>query len=199
MIPGSESCIKSAAWGILYCVILLVAACSDDEPAETADAEPVAKEAPLPVREWYPRQKYSAVQPHISQSQIMQPPAFSTPQPAQQQAWSGGYQVYQAPPVIIVQPQSPWYGTGTAGQPPAQQTATPQQYVNPYSYQVPQRPWGETPQTSRGSQQTYVTPPVGAQQVNPWSGWQAPAGPAYPGWGTPYGGYPGATMPGYVW
>ncbi|HYQ73368.1 MAG TPA: hypothetical protein VET88_15775 [Gammaproteobacteria bacterium] len=116
-------------------------------------------------------------------------------QPARQQAWSGGYQVYQAPPVIIVQPQTPWYGPG-AVQAPAQPMATPQQYVNPYSYQMPQRPWGDIPQSSQGAQ-PYTTPPLETQQVSPWSA-PAPGAQVYPGWGTPYGGYPG-TAPGYVW
>jgi len=213
MIPWPELCIKSVSWGFLYCIMLSMTACSDDEPAETVEVEPVAEEAPLPVRQWYPRQKQSAVQPQyrqpqhqISQPQFNQqqatqsPPAFNSQQPAQQQTWSGGYQVYQAPPLIIVQPQSSWYGTGAAGQQPAQQTATPQQYVNPYSYQqVPQRPWGEAPQTRQNAQQTYTAPPAGVQQVNPWSGWQAPVAPAYPAWGTPYGGYPGTAPPGYAW
>ena len=207
-------------------MVLSMSACSDDEPAEMVEAESQTEEAPLPVRQWYPRQKQSApspqysqpqfqynqpqpqpqysqpqqqAQPQYSQPQMMQLPAYSTQQPAQQQDWAGGYQVYQAPPVIIVQPQTPWYGSSGASQQTAQPTVTPQQYVNPYSYQLPQRPWGETPQTTQNKQQTYTAPPGGNQQVNPWSGWQAPVTPGYPGWGTPYGGYPGTPTPGYVW
>lgn len=199
MVPGSESCIKSAAWSLVFCVIFLLLACSDDEPLETVDAESTTKAEPLPVREWYPRQKYSAPQSQSSQSQMMQPPVFSNSQPAQQQAWTGGYQVYQAPPVIIVQPQSQWYGYGTTGQEPVQQMATPQQNVSPYYYQAPQRPWGNVPQNLQGYQQSYTTPSSGNQQMNPSSGWQTPGGAAYPGWSVPYGGYPGTAAPGYPW
>lgn len=159
--------------------------------------EDTAKQAPLPERKWYPRQKYTAPQSQFSQPQVMQPPVYSSSPPAQQQAWRGGYQVYQAPPVIIVQPQSQGYGYGTAGQAPAQQMATPQQYVYPYYYQAPQRPWGDVPQSSHGKQQSYTEPPPGSQQVNPWGGWPAPGGTMYPGWGVPYGGYPGIEVPGY--
>jgi hypothetical protein len=197
MIPGSESCIKSAAWSLVFCVIFLLSACSDDKPVETVDAEVTTKAEPLPVREWYPRQKYIAPQLQSHQPQMMQPPVFSNSQPAQQQALTDGYQVYQAPPVIIVQPQ-PQYGYGATGQAPVPQMATPQQNVTPYYYyQAPQRPWGNVPQNSQGYQQSYTTPPGGYQQVNPWSGWQTPGGTAYPGWGVPYGGYPGTVMPGY--
>ena len=176
-------------------------ACSDDEPVEKPEAEVTERQAPLPERQWYPRQKYSAQQPQFSQPQMTQPPVNSSPQPAQQQAWHGGYQVYQAPPVIIVQPQTPWYGSGTAGQQPEQQVATPQQqYASPYYYyQAPQRPWGVVPQTSPGKQQSYSQPPASNQQVNPWTDWQAPGGAMYPGWGVPYGGYPGTMAPGYPW
>ena len=200
MIPGTESCIKSAAWSLVFCVIFLMTACSDDEPEEKVEAEATAKQEPLPVREWYPRQKYSAPQSRFSQPQMTQSPSFSQPQPVQQQAWTGGYQVYQAPPVIIVQPQPPAYGSPPAGQMPSQQMTTPQQYATPYYYQAPQRPWGEVPQGSQGYQQSYATPATGNQQVNPWSGWQQPpGGAAYPGWGVPYGGYPGTSAPGYPW
>ena len=177
------------------------------------EAESVEKEAPLPVREWYPRQKYSAIPQQNTQPQMMQPPASSYHQPAQQQTWSGGYQayqappeqgwsggyqVYQAPPVIVVQPQTPWYGPG-AVQAPAQQLAAPQQqYVYPYSYQAPQRPWGDIPQSSQGTQQRYTVPSMDTQQANPWSV-PAPGAQVYPGWGSPYGGYPGTMTPGYVW
>ena len=187
MIPRSESCKKSVAWSLVFCVIFILTACSDDEPVETVAVEATTEE-PLPVREWYPRQKYSAQQSQGSQPQMMPPPVFSNAQPAPQQAWRGDYQVYQAPPVIIVQPQSQWYGYGTAGQAPAQQMATPQQYASPYYYQAPQRLWGNVPQS-----------PAGNQQVTPWTGWQAPGGAAYPGWGVPYGGYPGTSLPGYPW
>jgi len=200
MIPGSESCIKSAAWSLVFCVIFSMAACSDDEPVEKPAADKTAEQEPLPVREWYPRQKYSPQQSQFSQPQMTQPQVFSTSPPAQQQTWSGGYQVYQAPPVIIVQPQSQGYGSGTAWQAPAQQVAPPQQYVYPYYYyQVPQRPWGEVPQTSQGTQQSYTQPPGGSQQVNPWVGRQAPGGTMYPGWGVPYDAYPGTAVPGYPW
>ncbi|MGD8619994.1 MAG: hypothetical protein PVH54_12515 [Gammaproteobacteria bacterium] len=200
MIPGSESCIKSAAWSLVFCVIFLMTACSDDEPEKKVETEATAKEEPLPVREWYPRQKYSAPQSRFSQPQMMQPPVFSSSQPEQQQTWNRGYQVYQAPPVIIVQPQSQGYGSGTAGQRPEQQMTTPQQYVYPYYYyQAPQRPWGAVPQGSQGKQQSYRQAPAGNQQLNPWTGWQAPEGAMYPGWGVPYGGYPGAEIPGYPW
>ena len=199
MIPGYESCIKSAAWSLVFCVIFLLPACSDDEPVETVDAEATTKAEPLPVREWYPRQKYSAPQSQSSQQQMMPPPVFSNSQPAQQQAWRGGYQVYQAPPVIIVQPQSQWYGYGNTGQAPAQQMATPQQNVSPYYYQAPQRPWGNVPQNSQGYQQSYTTPSSGNQQMPPSSGWQTPGGAAYPSWNVPYGGYPGTATPGYPW
>jgi len=203
MISGYESYIKSAAWSLVFCVIFLVAACSDDKPVEKVEPEATAKEEPLPVREWYPRQKYySAQQPQFSQPQMMQPPVHSDSQPAQpaqQPAWGSGYQVYQAPPVIIVQPQSQWYGSGTAGQAPAQQTTMPQQYVSPYYYQAPQRPWGVVPQNSQSGQQTYTQSPVRGQQVNPWSSWQEPGGVVYPGYRVPFGGYPGVPAPGYVW
>lgn len=199
MIPGSESCIKSVAWSLVFCVICMLQACSDDGPEEKVEAEAASKDEPLPVREWYPRQKYSAPQSQGSQPQMMQPPVFSNSQPAQQQAWRGGYQVYQAPPVIIVQPQTQWYGYGTTGEAPVQQMATPQQNVSPYYYQAPQRPWGNVPQNSQGYQQSYSTPSAGNQQLTPGSGWQTPGGAAYPGWGVPYGGYPGATAPGYSW
>lgn len=203
MIPGTESCIKSAAWSLVFCVILLSSACGDDEPVEQHEAEAKAKEQPLPVREWYPRQKHSAPLPgttsQFSQPQMMQPPVFSNPQPVEQQAWRGGYQVYQAPPVIIVQPQTQGYSYAPAGQPPSQQMATPQQYNYSYNYQAPQRPWGEVQQGSRGYQQSFTTPPAGNQQVTPWAGWQKPGAAAYPGWGVPYGGYPGMSPPGYAW
>ncbi len=203
MIPGYESCIKITTWGLVFCVIFTLSACSDDEPVETTEAESTTKQEPLPVREWYPRQKYSAPQsqftPQGNQPQMMPPPVFSNSQPAQQQAWGSGYQVYQAPPVIIVQPQSQWYGSGVSGQAPAQQMTAPQQYVTPYYSQAPQRPWGEVQQGTQGKQQTYTAPSTGYQQVNPWSGWQAPGGAVYPGWGAPYGGYPGAPVPGHVW
>jgi hypothetical protein len=200
MIPGSGSCIKSAAWSLVFCVMFLLSACSDDEPVEKVEAEATTKDEPLPEREWYPRQKYSVPQSQSSQPQMMQPPVFSNSQPAQQQAGSGGYQVYQAPPVIIVQPQSQWYGYGTAGQAPAQQMVAPQQNFSPYYYQAPQRPWGNVPQNSQGNQQAYTTPSTGSQQVTPWSGGQPPGGAVYPGWGgVPYGGYPGTAMPGYPW
>jgi hypothetical protein len=200
MIPGPESCLKSAAWSLVFCVILLSSACSDDKPVEKAETEATAKDEPLPVREWYPRQKYSAPYPQSGQPQMTQPQDYSSAQPAQQQAWSGGYQVYQAPPVIIVQPQSQWYGYGTTGQTPGQQMVTPQQNVSPYYYQAPQRPWGNVPQYSQGRQQSYATPSTSNQVGNPWSGgWQAPEGTVYPGWGVPYGGYPGIAAPGYIW
>jgi len=202
MIPGSESCIKATTWGLVFCVILALPACSDDAPVEKIETEPTTDQEPLPVREWYPRQKSSAPQSQFtyqgSQPQMMQPPVYSNSQPAQQQTRESAYQVYQAPPVIIVQPQSQWYGTGVPGQAPAQQTTVPQQYVNPYYNQAPQRPWGEVPQGVQGKQQSYTTPSAGYQQVNPWSGWQPPGSAVYPGWGTPYGGYPGAA-PGSVW
>jgi hypothetical protein len=203
MIPGTESCIKSVAWGLVFCVILLSVACGDDEPAEQPEAKAKTKEQPLPVREWYPRQKHSAPLPgstvQFSQPQMMHPPVFSNSQPVEKQAWSGGYQVYQAPPVIIVQPQAQGYSSAPAGQVPAQQMAAPQQYAYPY-YQAPQRPWGEVQQHgSRGYQQSFTTPSAGTQQVNPWGGWQAPGGTLYPGWGVPYGGYPGTTTQGYPW
>ncbi len=203
MIPESESCIKSTAWSLVFCVILLLSACSNDEPVEKVETDATTKDEPLPVREWYPRQKYSAPQSYSSQPQMMQPPVFSNAQPAQTPAWSGGYQVYQAPPVIIVQPQSQWSGYGAAGQAPAQQMATPQQNLSPYYYQAPQRPWGSVPQNTQAKQQAkqqaYTAPPSGNQQVNPWSGWQSPEGAVYPGWGVPYGGYPGVPLPGYPW
>jgi len=201
MIPETESCIKSVAWSLVFCVILLSSACGNDEPVEQPEAEARAKQQPLPVREWYPRQKQPAPLPgtttQFSQPQMMPPPVFSSSQPVKQQAWSGGYQVYQAPPVIIVQPQSQGYSSAPAGQLPSQQMATPQQYVYPYTYQAPQRPWGEVQQGSRGYQQSFTTPSPGNQQVNPWGGWQAPGGAVYPGWGVPYGGYPGLSPPGY--
>jgi hypothetical protein len=204
MIPGTESCIKSAAWSLVFCMILLSSACGDDEPVEQPEAEAKAQEQPLPVREWYPRQKYSAplsgATSQFSQPQMMQPPVFSNTQPVEQQAWRGGYQVYQAPPVIIVQPQSQAYSSAPAGQAPSQQMATPQQYAYPYYYQAPQRPWGEVQQKStRDYQQSFTTPSAGNQQVNPWAGTQSPGGAVYPGWGVPYGGYPGITQPGYPW
>lgn len=204
MIPGTESCIKSAAWSLVFCMILLSSACGDDEPVEQPEAEAKAQEQPLPVREWYPRQKYSAplsgATSQFSQPQMMQPPVFSNTQPVEQQAWRGGYQVYQAPPVIIVQPQPQGYSSAPAGQAPSQQMATPQQYAYPYYYQAPQRPWGEVQQKStRDYQQSFTTPSAGNQQVNPWAGTQSPGGAVYPGWGVPYGGYPGITQPGYPW
>jgi len=168
---------------------LFSVACGDDEPVEQPEAKAKTKEQPLPVREWYPRQKHSAPLPgstaQFGQPQMMQPPVFSSSQPVEQQAWSGGYQVYQAPPVIIVQPQAQGYSSAPAGQVPPQQMATPQQYAYPY-YQAPQRPWGEVQQGTRGYQQSFTTPSAGTQQVNP-------------GWGVPYGGYPGTTTPGYPW
>ena len=194
MIPESESCTKSIAWVLVFCVISLMSACADEEPAEQVAAEAPAGDQPLPVREWYPRQKFSAPQP-----QMIQPPVSSSTQAAQQQAWSSGYQAYSAPQVIIVQPSPQWYGSGTAGQIPGQQMATPQQFVSPYYYQEPQRPWGGVPQDSHSAQQTYTQPPAGGQQINPWSAWQTPGGMAYPGWGVPYGGYPGTVPPGYTW
>jgi len=155
------------------------------------------------VREWYPRQKYTAPYPQGSQPQMMPPQDYSKAQPAQQQAWGGGYQVYQAPPVIIVQPQSQWYGygAGAAGQAPAQQMAAPQQFASPYYYQAPQRPWGSVPESPQGKQQSRTAPATGYQEDNIWSGgWQAPGGAVYPGWGAPYGVYPGIVAPpGYVW
>jgi hypothetical protein len=194
MIPGPESWIKSAAWGLVFCVILFISACGDDEPVEKVEPEAKeAKEAPLPEREWYPRQKRPAFQP-----QMMQPPAFDSAQPAQQQSWDSGYQTYPAPQVIIVQPPTQWYG-GTSGQAPAQQMTAPQQYVTPYYSQAPQRPWGVVPQGSQRTQPSYSQPQSSNQQMNPWSSWQAPEGTMYPGWGIPYGGYPGTPMPGYVW
>jgi hypothetical protein len=199
MIPEPESCIKSAAWSLVFCVIFLLYACSDDTPVEKVEAEATTKDESLPVREWYPRQKYPAPQSQSGQQQMMQPPVFSDSQPAQQQAWRGGYQVYQAPPVIIVQPQPPVYGYGTPGQAPVQPMVTPQQNVSPYYYQAPQRPWGNVPQNVQGNQQSYTTPSAGSQQVYPWSGGQTPGGATYPGWGVPYGGYPGTAMPGYSW
>jgi hypothetical protein len=196
MIPGTGSCIKSAAWGLVFCVMLL-SACGDDEPVEQPEAAAKTREQPLPVREWYPRQKHSAPLPgttlKFSQPQMMQPPVFSNSQPVEQQAWSGGYQVYQGPPVIIVQPQAPGYSSAPAGQLP------PQQYAYPYYYQAPQRPWGEVQQGSRSNQQSFTTPPAGNQQMNPWGGWQAPGGAVYPDWGVPYGGYPGMSPQGYPW
>ena len=202
MIPGTESYIKSVAWGLLLCLVLLSSACGDDEPVKQPEVEVKAKEQPLPVREWYPRQKRSAPlsgsTSHFSQPQMMQPPVFSNSQPEQQQTWTGGYQVYQAPPVIIMQPQSPGYSPDPAGQGASQPMATPQQYAYPYYYQAPQRPWGEVQQGSSGNRQSVTTPTPGTRQVYPWTGWQSPGNDVYPGWGMPYGGYPG-TQPGYPW
>jgi hypothetical protein len=198
MIPGSESCLKTVTWGFVFCVIFLMYACSDDEPVEKVETETKAKAVQLPEREWYPRQKYSLQQPQISQPQMIQPPVSGSSRPAQQQPLRGGsYQRYPAPQVIIVQPPTQLYGT-TTGQAPAQMTA-PQQYVSPYYYQAPQRPWGVVPQSSQGTQHSYSTPPAGNQQATPWSAWQTPGGTVYPGWGVPYGGYPGTVMPGSVW
>jgi hypothetical protein len=200
MIPGSESCIKSVAWSLVFCVILLLPACSDDEPVEEPETEATTREAPLPVREWYPQQKLASPYSQGGQQQMMQPPEYSSPQPAQQQARGGGYQTYSAPQVIIVQPQPQWYGYSTGGEVPSQQMATPQQFIAPYNGQFPQRPWGGIPQYSQGNQQSYAAPATGNQQVTPWSGgWQSPGGAVYPGWGVPYGGYPGTAVPGYPW
>jgi len=204
MIPGTESCIKSAAWSLVFCVILLSSACGDDEPVQQSETEAKTREQPLPVREWYPRQKNPAQRPgttsQFSQQQMMPPPVFSNSQPAEQQTWQGGYRIYQPPPVIIVQPQAQGYAPAPSGQVPSQQMATPQQYAYPYYYQAPQRPWGEAQQSKQGSQQSFSTPSAGNQQVYPWSGWQQPpGGTVYQGWGVPYGGYPGISPPGYPW
>jgi hypothetical protein len=175
-----------------------MSACGGDEPVEKIETETKAKAVQLPEREWYPRQRFSGQQPPMSQPQMMQPSVSGSSPPVQQQSWSGSHQNYPAPQVIIVQPPTQWYGT-TTGQAPAQQMTAPQQFASPYYYQVPQRPWGSVPQSSQGMQRSYSTPSAGNPQVSPWSDWQTPGVTGYPGWGVPYGGYPGTVMPGYVW
>ena len=99
MIPAAGSLIKiTARWTFIFCILLIVNACSEDEPVkslvEQEDSSPPEEQAPQ-VRQWYPSPKY------VQQQQIMiapmqqQAPAYIN-QPGQYnpatmpQTWSTG-------------------------------------------------------------------------------------------------------------
>jgi len=229
MILGSESCIKATVVGLVFFTAFSLPACSDDEPVGASAPEDTSDEVSLPVRQWYPQPKNSryksANTPHYVQPQMMQSPAFQGSQPVGQPVWNGNYQPYQpAPATLPAQPQP--YGSGSAWQAPAQQPGgtpynyqgTPQQGASPYynqapwgqqgvtpqqnmapyySWQTPQRPWGEVPAKTPESPWSINAAP--SRQVAPLPSWQSPGNPGYPGWGTPYGGYPGTVFPGQYW
>lgn len=225
MILGTESCVKVTVLGLVFCAAFSLPACSDDEPVEHHVQEDAAEELSLPVRQWYPQPKYSRyrtdVAPQYAQPQMMQPPpAYQSSRPAGQQGWESQRQTYQpAPPPT----QSQVYGGASGWQAPVQQQAVPphyyqqapaqqvyqapvqqwgtqQQFVTPYyNQQTPQRPWGEVPRQTPVSPWSTGTAP--SQQAQPWYGGHNPGiqGQGYPGWETPYGGYPGSAVPGHLW
>jgi hypothetical protein len=175
--------------------------CGDDEPIEPESQEKTIT-APKPVvREWYPTPKH-AQQPSsmfpMQQPMTARPGTLYQPAPAQQQ-----------PQIIIVQPayQTPYAQPQQQAAPWPQPAYTPQlvpqqQYVPQYQpqFQYGQRPWGET--GSYGQSRT-AQPAGGGQQQTfsvPYGTPQAPAGGAYPGWGTsPPGTFPVTPYPGSVW
>jgi hypothetical protein len=208
MIPAAGSLINTTArWAFFFCILLILNACSDDEPVDSAEEQESGnppEEEVLHVREWYPRPNY------LQQRQIMlapaqrQAPAYAI-QPGQYnpatipQTRNAGQATYQQPPVQPMQQD----GAVQYWQPPAQQPlqaqpATPGTY---YQYgtapQNAQRPWGTVPESSKHSHpggNTIWQQPGQVQQ------WPAPPENAAPAWGTtvPYGAAPGYG-PGYIW
>ncbi len=174
----------------LSAVALLGACGGDDKPASQQQQGGVA-EAPLPVREWYPRAKHmQPTRPGQFQA-AMPPPTYGRQGAAMQQPWG-----MPPPPVISwqapqnAQPQQPW---GWPNQRPIMPQTQPQPVMPVYQYAP--RPWGDmtaAPDERRTNIYSETWPP---------NSYSLPGGArtssGYPGWGTgqngavPYNGYYG--------
>lgn len=193
---------------ILLFTVALLSACDDDDKLVEQQTETVAKEPPLPVKEWYPSPKHMQQPRAYMHPSAIQPRQMMPAQPlnqgaVSQQPWAVTVPqaVYPQPSPVIVYP-APQYAPpaqhwGWTYQQPAVQAPQPWSPAQPVvpGYQYVPRPWGNISGANDNRQaDTYSDSWSPNSYYSPGG---APAGGSNNIWGTgqygtvPYGGYYG--------